>query len=101
MGELGEAIARWYLADHGLRVVASNLLVDRGELDILAIDHGTRVVVEVRTVTGEGDPIDAVGPAKRRRVSRLATRVGAERVDYIGIGIQHDAAVFHWVPGRF
>jgi Holliday junction resolvase-like predicted endonuclease len=98
---LGEALARWYLADHDLRVVASNLAIDGGEIDVLAIDHGKRVVVEVRTVTRDGDPIDAVDPSKRRRVSRLAGRVGAGRVDYIGIGITPDAAVFHWVPGRF
>jgi hypothetical protein len=59
------------------------------------------VVVEVRSITGPGDPIDAVQPGKRRRVRELASRVGAERVDFVGIGIGRDAALIHWVPGRF
>ena len=75
--------------------------VDEGEIDILALDGSTRVVVEVRAVTGGGDPIDAVHLEKRRRVNQLARQVGAARVDYIGVRIAHDAAVFHWVPGRF
>ncbi len=81
-------------------MVATNLNVDRGEIDILAIDNETRVVVEVRSTTGPGDPIDAVPPGKRRRVSQLAHRVGVARVDYIGVRISPDAAVLHWVPGR-
>ncbi len=76
------------------------MVVDAGEIDILAIDDGTRVVVEVRSITGTGDPIDAVSPDKRRQVSQLASRIGAGRVDFVGIGIGPDAAVVHWVPGR-
>ena len=98
---MGERLARWFLDDHGLQVISTNLVVDGGEIDILAIDSKTRVVVEVRSVTGDGDPIDAVSPDKRRRVSQLASRVGAGRVDFVGIGIGPDAAVVHWVPGRF
>ncbi len=98
---MGEALARWFLTDHGLDVVAANLVIDGGEIDILALDNGTRVVVEVRSVTGAGDPIDAVSSGKRRRVRELASRVGAERVDFVGIGIGPHAAVVHWVPGRF
>jgi Holliday junction resolvase-like predicted endonuclease len=96
---LGERLARWFLDDHGLRVVATNIRVERGEIDILALDRGERVAVEVRTITGEGEPIDAVDPSKRRRVRHLARQAGASRVDFVGVRIAPDAAVFHWVPG--
>jgi Holliday junction resolvase-like predicted endonuclease len=80
-------------------VVASNLDVGRGELDLLALDGRTRVVIEVRTISGGGDPIDAVDASKRRRVRTLAGRIGAGRVDFIGVGIAPAGLVVHWVPG--
>jgi Holliday junction resolvase-like predicted endonuclease len=97
-------MAAAFLTSHGVEVVARNVRldrgeVDRGEIDLLAIDHGQRVVVEVRTVTGRGDPIDAVGHAKRRRVRRLASAIGAARVDFVGVRIGADDVLVHWVPG--
>jgi hypothetical protein len=62
-------------------------------------DHGTKVAIEVRTVTGPGDPIDAIDFGKRRHVGRLASRVGAGRVDYLGIGFRPWGIEVHWVPG--
>lgn len=82
-----------------MTVVAANVEVGRGELDLLAVDGMTRVAVEVRTTTGEGDPIDAVDPLKRRQVAMLSARIGAGRVDFVGVGIGPDGAVVHWVPG--
>ena len=99
MGEAGERIAGWFLTDHGLNVLAHNVEVRRGELDLLAVDGDVRVVVEVRTITGQGDPIDAVGPAKRRRVTALARRIGATRVDFLGVRIGPQDVLVHWVPG--
>lgn len=80
-------------------MLATNVLVDRGEIDILALDHGERVAIEVRTITGPGEAIDAIDPAKRQRVRGLARQVGASRVDFVGVRIEPAAAVFHWVPG--
>jgi putative endonuclease len=80
-------------------VVARNLQVGRGEIDLLAIDGRDRVVVEVRTITGDGDPIDAVDEFKRRQVRSLAGKVRATRVDFVGVGFRPDGVVIHWVPG--
>jgi Holliday junction resolvase-like predicted endonuclease len=66
---------------------------------LVARDGTTTVVVEVRTITGDGDPLDAVDATKRRRVSSLARRVGARRVDFLGVALRPDAVVFHWLPG--
>jgi len=89
-----------FLADHGLSIVASNVRLEGGEIDIVALDHGRTVAVEVRAITGEGDPIDAIDAGKRRRVRRLAHQTGATRVDFVGIRIETGAAVVHWLPGE-
>ncbi len=77
------------------------MILEDGEIDLLALDHGIRVAVEVRTVTGGDDPIDAIGAGKRHRVQRLARQVGAQRVDFVGIRLDQDGVMFHWVPGGF
>jgi Holliday junction resolvase-like predicted endonuclease len=79
-------------------VVASNLRVPGGELDLLAIDDGVRVVVEVRSRIGGPDPADAANPGKRARVASLARRAGATRVDVIGIRADRSGFDLHWVP---
>jgi putative endonuclease len=99
VGRAGELIAARFLEGHGLTVLARNVRVDGGEIDLLALDSGARVAVEVRTITGSGDPVDAVGHGKRRRVRRLGSRAGAVRVDFLGVRLGRDDVVVHWVPG--
>ena len=99
VGEAGERLAAAVLDSHGVRVVARNVAIDGGELDILAIDHGRRLVVEVRTITGPGDPIEAYGPVKATQVGRLARMIGAERVDLMAIRLNGEAAEIRWVKG--
>jgi Holliday junction resolvase-like predicted endonuclease len=82
-----------------LAFIARNVESDGGEIDLLMSDGGTRVVVEVRTITTGGDPVDAVGLEKRRVVRRLAGRLGAGRVDFLGVSFQNWGAEVHWVPG--
>jgi len=82
-----------------LEIVARNVGVGRGELDILARDGPDRVAAEVRTITGSGDPIDAVDHFKRDRVTRLAAQLGADRVDFIGVRLGASDIHVHWVPG--
>ncbi|HEX6947080.1 MAG TPA: YraN family protein [Acidimicrobiia bacterium] len=98
LGRLGEAIAGWFLARHGLTIVAANVRVGRGEIDILADDNGIRVAVEVRTTRGRDDPVDAADPGKREQASRLARRIGARRFDVVGIGLHEQDIEVHWVP---
>lgn len=99
VGEAGERLAAAVLARHGIRVVARNVAVAGGELDILAIDHGSRLVIEVRTITGPGDPIEAYGAAKAAQVGRLARLIGAERIDLMAIRLRAEAAEIRWVKG--
>lgn len=99
MGEAGERLAAAVLTRHGVQIVARNVVVGRGEIDILALDHGRRLVVEVRTITGPGDPLEAFGVAKAAQVGRLARIVGADRVDLMAIHLGEAAAEVRWVKG--
>lgn len=99
IGRVGETLAAGFLRRHGLRVVARNVNLPEGEVDILARDGRWQVVVEVRTITGTQDPLEAYGPDKRRRVARLARRLAADRVDLVAIRLTPDAAEFRWVRG--
>lgn len=83
-----------------MEVIARNVVIAGGEIDIVARDRGRLVAVEVRTSTGRDDPIDALDEPKRDRVSRLGSRIGASRVDLIGIGLGDEGVDVHWVPGR-
>lgn len=89
----------WWLSQQGLTPITRNAAIDGGEVDLLMSDNGAKVAVEVRTVTGAGDPIDAVDAGKRSHVARLAGELGASRVDYLGIGFRPWGIEVHWVPG--
>ena len=77
-GSLGEQIAADHLAERGYEILDRNWRVREGELDLVAADAGAIVFCEVKTrvAGGRSGPalaLDAVGPAKRRRLRRLAT----------------------------
>jgi hypothetical protein len=55
---------------------------------------GPPVLVEVKTVTG-GDPFLHVDPAKERTLARLASRVGARRIDVVGIVAEPGGLTVH------
>ena len=78
--------------------LASNVRVGRGELDLLMTDAGQRVAVEVRTVSGRSDPVDAIPISKRKTVAFLGREIGATRIDVVGVSFGPKAATVHWVP---
>ena len=81
-------------------VIAANVIVGKGEIDLLTMDGRRRVAVEVRTVRKHDDPIDAVDHAKRRQVYKLAGQVRASRVDFVGVLVGAKGVDVHWVPGQ-
>ena len=95
LGRRGEDRAAEHLAAAGFRVVARNWRCPVGEIDIVAYDGPVLVVVEVKTRTSDayGHPLEAVSPAKLRRLHLLAAAWVAEcevrrretRVDVVGI----------------
>lgn len=68
-----EQMAAEYLEEKGYRIIGRNVHAGRyGELDLLALKERILAVVEVKFRSGGdfGDPLEAVGVGKQRRMSR-------------------------------
>lgn len=74
-GNRAEDAASEHLARHGYTVLERNVSIGGGELDIVAEDGDTLVMVEVkaRSDDGLGSPEEAITAAKALRIAR-ATR---------------------------
>jgi putative endonuclease len=86
---MGERIAAEHLVEAGYEILDRNWRTRRGELDLIAADDAAIVFCEVKTrvVGGRSGPalaLDAVGPAKRRRLRHLAMAWLRERREQIG-----------------
>jgi len=82
-------------------VLSRNVIVGRGEIDILAVIDGTRSVVEVRSVRQGQEPVDPLGAfdeRKSRQVRYLAGRLGAGRVDLVTVSFSPGGVDLHWLP---
>lgn len=81
VARLGELLAAAWLLLKGYRMEARNWRCPQGELDIVARRGGLLVFVEVKTRTSgaAGSPEEAVTPAKRARLVRLAQLYLARR----------------------
>ncbi len=89
-GRAGEALAAAYLEIAGLTIVSRNTRVAGVEVDLVALDGETRVLVEVklRSRSDYGGPEQAVGRDKRLRLMRAARSLGAAtavRLDLVAI----------------
>jgi putative endonuclease len=92
-GNLGEDMAAEYLLNKGYKIIERNLRLFCGEIDILAGDKKTIVVVEVKTVRGSGFglPQDLVRYKKQLKLKLLARALSQEypestiRIDVIGV----------------
>jgi putative endonuclease len=74
LGHLGEERAAEHYRAHGYAVLERNWRCAAGELDLICARGTTLVVCEVkaRSRTTHGHPLEAVTPAKQRRLRRLA-----------------------------
>lgn len=76
-GRWGESAARAFLKAKGCRIIGSRVRVGRrDEIDLIAVEDGTLLFVEVKTRAGEayGRPVDAVNRGKRWAMGRAAVR---------------------------
>lgn len=76
LGQRGEELAARYLAAAGIEVIDRNWRCADGEIDLVGIDRGTLVIVEVKTRSSVdyGHPLEAITPAKLARLYLLASR---------------------------
>ncbi|MEM8960859.1 MAG: YraN family protein [Acidobacteriota bacterium] len=109
-GRVGEREAVAWLKRHGMRILDRNVTTKAGEIDIVARDGDTLVYVEVkaRADSSHGSALDAVTPAKQRRVARagaldLARRrwTGPCRFDVLALDWHDGEWCFTHVPDAF
>lgn len=109
LGRAGEERAVAYVEALGWEVLARNWRCRIGELDIVALDGGCVVAIEVKTRagTGYGHPFEAVTEQKLARLQQLARAWRAEhgaqyrriRVDAIAlIGPDPSTALLEHLP---
>jgi len=92
-GNEGEQIAREYLEQKGYSILDMNLTLPFGEIDILAKDKKTIVIVEVKTVRGSGFGLaqELVRFKKQKKLILLASALEQKfpkstiRIDVIGV----------------
>ncbi|MDD4503383.1 MAG: YraN family protein [Clostridiaceae bacterium] len=74
LGVFGESMACEYLSECGYRVLERNFSCRAGEIDIIAVQGGTVVFVEVKTRSSEkyGLPSEAVSKAKQHKIVKTA-----------------------------
>ncbi|PKQ17228.1 MAG: YraN family protein [Actinobacteria bacterium HGW-Actinobacteria-8] len=95
VGRYGERVVAERLAALGWEVLERNWRCALGELDIVAVDHGCVVAVEVKTRRSAtfGSPLEAVTPVKVARIRRLLAAWLASqpqtfpevRIDVVGV----------------
>ena len=73
-GKRSERLAAEFLKRTGYRILETNYRSKLGEIDIIAMEKGTLVFVEVkaRNTSRFGSPKGAVTPAKQRKISMAA-----------------------------
>jgi putative endonuclease len=80
-GKRGEELAAAHLAGAGYRIIERNYRCLLGEIDIVAEEGETLVFVEVksRRSAAYGDPQQAVGYQKQKKISRIAAHYLQEK----------------------
>jgi putative endonuclease len=99
-GRRSERAAARFLQRLGYRILAANVADPTGELDLIALDGQTLVVVEVRSTAS--DDLDrtaaSVDAHKQRRVTEAALRFLARRRLLEGVPVRFDVLVLSWPP---
>ncbi|WP_298251344.1 YraN family protein [uncultured Arthrobacter sp.] len=95
LGRRGEETAAAFLERAGLRIVDRNWRCPAGEIDLVAVEGSTLVIVEVKTRTSDdfGQPLEAISAGKLARLYLLASkwarsheqRFSGFRIDAVGV----------------
>ncbi len=98
-GQRSEKAAARYLRKLGYRILAANVADKLGEIDLLALDGESLVVVEVRS-TSTHDPQHAalsVDRIKQRKLTEAAVRFLSRR-RLLGVNVRFDILAIAWPP---
>ena len=96
LGRRGEEAAATYLERVGFTVLETNWRTKAGEVDIVARDDDTLVLVEVKTRRSltKGTPEDAVSVTKQRRLGRLAAAY-LQGMEHEPAGVRFDVVTIY------
>lgn len=103
-----EKLAAQYLDGRGMQIICRNFRCAQGEIDLIGYHEGYLVFVEVkyRRTQKSGSALEAVTPAKQRKICRVADyyrytqRLGNfTPVRYDVVAVQGEE--IHWVKNAF
>jgi putative endonuclease len=99
-GRRSERAAAKYLRRQRFRVLGRNVDDRLGEIDLLALDGRTLVIVEVRSSEARSfDELSAtVNHEKQRRLTDAALRF-VHRRRLVDVGVRFDVVALRWPPG--
>lgn len=111
-GQRAEELALKTLEARGLKLLARNYSCPLGELDLVLLDQGSLVVVEVRYRRdgSRGSAAETVGPEKRRKLTRATEhflRSHADlrrkplRFDVAAVTGEGEALAVEWIQDAF
>jgi len=111
-GQMGEKLAKEYLAKNGFQIVETNFRTNFGEIDIIAGKNKKLVFAEVKLKIGDqfGSPEEMANKQKIRRIQqvaeiflqnkpRLASKYPQWQIDALCIVLNNDLSVkriTHW-----
>ncbi len=108
IGRAAEDAAAAFLESQGLLVLFRNFRRRAGELDIVARDNGTLVIVEVRTraTNAYGGATASVDFRKQAKLRRAAALLLQQRKDLAGLRVRFDVvakspAGIEWIKHAF
>jgi putative endonuclease len=91
-GRAGEDKAAGFLEDAGMRILARNYRSAYGEIDIVAMDHGVLVFVEVKAwkTMSFADIEYSIDKKKQRKIIQTAKFFLSNNREYSDTGIRFD-----------
>ena len=99
-GRRSERAAARFLRRLGYRILAANVADPAGELDLIAVDGLTVVVVEVRST--ESDDLERTAASvdfpKQRKITEAALRFLSRKRLLEGVAVRFDVLVLSWPP---
>ena len=103
LGRRGEDLACRHLETQGLRLLERNYRCRAGEIDLVMLDGGTLVLVEVRSrsTSRHGSAAATVGARKQQRFIRASRHLLLTRPDYRQLPARFDVlAIDPGAPGE-
>lgn len=102
LGAFGEAVAAQHLERAGYRILERNFSCPAGEIDIVAANGYTLVLVEVRTRRGDrfGTPEESITRRKQAKLREVAETYVSEhgylgdwRIDVVAVNVDKSGRV--------